>query len=147
MSLKEPTAKMSKSHADPRSRVHINDSKEDIATKIRFALTDSLAGITYEPEKRPGIANLLSIMSYLDDQVRSCEELARVYKDLSMREFKDEVVSTIDSALGSIRERYTHLMTDTQSGYVEEVARNGAGSARMVAERTMSTIRRAVGLS
>lgn len=138
---------MSKSHADPRSRVLINDSKGAIVMKIKHALTDSLTGITYEPKKRPGIANLLSLMSYLNDQARSCEELAQVYKDVGKREFKDEVAITIDTALGEIRERYTHLMKDTQSGYVEEVARNGAGSARRVAERTMSTIRNAVGLS
>ena len=147
MSLKEPTVKMSKSHADPRSRILISDSTEEIAMKIRLALTDSLPGITYEPEKRPGIANLLSIMSYLDNQRRSCEELAQLHKDVSMREFKDEVVRTIVRALGGIREQYTHLIKDTQSDHLEYVARNGALSARKVAERTMLTIRRAVGLS
>lgn len=138
---------MSKSHADPRSRILISDSTEEIAMKIRLALTDSLAGITYEPEKRPGIANLLSIMSYLDDKGRSCEELAQLHKDTSMREFKDEVVRTLDRALGCMTERYTHLMKDAQSDYLEEVARNGALSARRVAEHTMLAIRRAVGLS
>lgn len=147
MSLKEPKMKMSKSHADPRSRVRINDSTEDIATKVRLAVTDSMAGITYQPEERPGVSNLLAIMSYLDDSGRSCEELAYLHQEKNMRMFKDEVVRTADHALAGIRERYNHLLGDAQNEYLNEVAREGAVKARDMAENTMSTVRRVVGLS
>lgn len=139
--------KMSKSHADPRSRIRINDSTQDIATKIRLAMTDSLTGITYQPEERPGVSNLLAIMSYLDDSSRSCEELADLHYEKSMRKFKDEVIQSIDRALASIRERYNHLLGDAQGEYLDEVAREGAVKAKVMAENTMSTVRRVVGLS
>ncbi len=147
MSLKDPNMKMSKSHADPRSRIRINDSTYDIATKVRLAVTDSLAGLTYQPEERPGVSNLLAIMSYLDSLGRSCEELASLYQEKSMRKFKDEVIRTTDRALAGVRERYNYLLGDAQDKYLDEVAREGAIKARDMAEVTMSTVRRVVGLS
>jgi tryptophanyl-tRNA synthetase len=147
MSLKDPNMKMSKSHADTRSRIRINDSTYDIATKVRLAVTDSLAGVTYQPEERPGVSNLLAIMSYLDDPGRSCEELADLHHEKSMRKFKDEVIRTTDRALAGIRERYNHLLGDAQGGYLDEVAREGAVKAKRIAENTMSTVRRVVGLT
>lgn len=147
MSLKEPKTKMSKSHADPRSRIRINDGTSDIATKIRLAVTDPLAGVTYQPEERPGVSNLLAIMSYLEGQGRSCEELADLHHEKSMRKFKDEVIRTTDHALAGIRERYNHLLGDAQGEYLDEVAREGAVKAKDMAENTMTTVRRVVGLS
>lgn len=132
MSLKDPTVKMSKSHADPRTRILLNDSTKDIETKVRLALTDSLTnlGITYDPERRPGVANLLSLMSYLDQQGRSCQDLAQQHQNMSMREFKNVVVSTIDDALDPIRDRFLHLMTDGHD-YLDEVAQKGAAKAKI----------------
>jgi len=147
MSLKEPKMKMSKSDADPRSRIRINDSTYDLATKVRLAVTDSLAGVTYQPEERPGVSNLLAIMSSLDDPGRSCEELADLHHEKSMRKFKDEVIRTTDRALAGIRERYNHLLGDAQDEYLNETARDGAVKAREMAENTMSTVRRVVGLT
>jgi len=147
MSLKDPNMKMSKSHTDTRSRIRINDSTYDIATKVRLAVTDSLAGVTYQPEERPGVSNLLAIMSYLDDPGRSCEELADLHHEKSMRKFKDEVIRTTDRALAGIRERYNHLLGDAQGEYLDEVAREGAVKAKRIAENTMSTVRRVVGLT
>ena len=62
-SLKDPTQKMSKSDDDPRSRILLSDSNEAIAAKIRHALTDSVGDISYDPQKRPGVSNLIDICS------------------------------------------------------------------------------------
>lgn len=147
MSLKEPQSKMSKSHADPRSRILINDSREEIATKVRLAVTDSLSGVTYEPEKRPGVSNLLAIMSYLDERGKSCQELAEMYHNMTMRQLKDEAVQIIDHALAGIRERYEELLSGPGDPYLDDVAQEGAHDARRVADMTMTTVRKAVGLA
>ena len=147
MSLKEPKSKMSKSHADPRSRILINDSAKDIATKIRLAVTDSLPGVTYQPDLRPGVSNLLAIMSQLDEKGRSFNELADAHHDMSMREFKDAVSKTTDHALTSIRQRYNHLLEGSRVEYLDEVAKQGAVNARDMAGSIMSTVRKVVGLS
>ena len=62
MSLTEPTTKMSKSHSNPESRILLTDSDSEIQSKIKSAVTDSDYSISYDPEKRPGISNLIDIL-------------------------------------------------------------------------------------
>jgi tryptophanyl-tRNA synthetase len=59
MSLKDPLRKMSKS--DPDSCLFIDDSPEDIKRKLARAVTDSDGTILYDPERKPGLSNLLEI--------------------------------------------------------------------------------------
>ena len=79
MSLKAPHLKISKSHQDPRSRIHIDDGAQVIEDKIGHALTDLINGVSYDPANRSGISNLLEITSYFDYQRRTAGELARSY--------------------------------------------------------------------
>lgn len=115
--------------------------------KIRLAVTDSINGITYQPAERPGVSNLLAIVSYLDEQGRSSEELANIYRELSMRELKDEVVRAIDRTLIGIRERYDHLLENGQTNHLDDVAKRGAAGAKHMTGSTLSTVRQVVGLS
>lgn len=146
MSLKQPTTKMSKSHEDPRSRILISDSPEDIKSKIKLALTDSVSGISYEPATRPGVSNLLSIMSFLDKEGRSCSELATLHQGLTMRQFKDQVCISVDSAISNIRNTYSRLMESDAEGFLDNIARKGAIKAKKEAELTMAAVRKAIGL-
>lgn len=54
---------MSKSHTDLKSRLDILDKPDVLLEKIKKALTDFKSEVTYEPEKRPGVANLINIHS------------------------------------------------------------------------------------
>ena len=54
---------MSKSAPDQNSRILLTDPSDRIKAKIRGAVTDSTVGITYDPEGRPGAANLLTILA------------------------------------------------------------------------------------
>lgn len=64
MSLIDPTKKMSKSDSNDRSRINMTDTKDVIAAKIKRSVTDSQGlSITYEPEKRIGLANLIRLYS------------------------------------------------------------------------------------
>ena len=137
---------MSKSHGDPRSRIQLNDHPEKIAEKIRLALTDSIAGVSYDPVVRPGVANLLDIMSYVSPQGRSSSELAKAYSVLSMRAFKDEVTASITASLCGIRERYNRLIKDDDDHYLEDIAHEGAKKARTRAAYTMTGVRQSLGL-
>lgn len=145
MSLTEPTSKMSKSHRSDRSRILITDSSGDIKAKIGSALTDSIPGISYDPTNRPGISNLLDIMSIFDAQGRSSESLAQDYSDLSPRRFKEMVSDAIISGLGGIRERYLSLVVSNDS-YLDKVEAEGARKARKSADETMEIVKAAIGL-
>ena len=141
--------KMSKSHPNPNSRIHLNDSSEDISSKIRLAVTDSNSDVSYDPPARPGLSNLLDIMSSLDaingGGVRSPQELADEFESYSMQQLKKEVTSTVVRALAPVREKYEELVE--QPEYLDSVARQGAERARRRAQETMGRVREAVGLT
>ncbi len=82
MSLKVPHLKISKSHQDPRSLIHIDDRAQVIEDKFGQVLTNSINGVSYDPANRPGVSNLLEIMSYFDYQRRTALELARSYHSI-----------------------------------------------------------------
>ncbi|RAL08400.1 tryptophan--tRNA ligase MSW1 [Aspergillus homomorphus CBS 101889] len=143
MSLKEPTVKMSKSHSDPRSRILLTDSSEDIRKKIQVALTDSEEGVTYDPIRRPGVSNLLEILSHFDG--RTCEELVSEYQFASLRALKETLTGQVSDNLAPIRERYLQLIAN-KGGYLDAVSEQGAHAARANAEQTMSHVRNVMGL-
>lgn len=142
MSLKEPRLKMSKSHADSRSRILLTDSPEEIHKKVKVALTDSETSITYDPSHRPGVSNLIEILSHLDG--KTCDELASEYQHSSLRALKGHLADRISAHLQPIRDKYHGLMDD-KSGYLEDVGREGGQGARANAEITMKGVREAVG--
>ncbi|ODH46092.1 tryptophan-tRNA ligase [Paracoccidioides brasiliensis] len=147
MSLKQPTLKMSKSHSDPRSRILLTDSSEEIYLKIKLALTDSNQGISYDPINRPGVSNLIEILSHVQgrDGISSFEELGAEYQSFTMRAFKERVAVAVVDHLNGIRQRYLELMNNKLS-YLDTVAEDGAKSATENADTTLRTVKNALGL-
>ncbi|KAH1896324.1 hypothetical protein KXV57_001407 [Aspergillus fumigatus] len=143
MSLKEPTLKMSKSHADRRSRIILTDSPAEISKKINAALTDSELTITYDPVRRPGVANLIEILSHFDG--RTCDEIAMEYHSASLRALKEHLARTLSNHLKPIREKYLSLVGD-QTDYLDSIAEQGSEAARANAELTMEQVKVAMGL-
>ena len=137
---------MSKSHPDLRSRIHINDGPEIVADKIRLALTDSIPGVSYDPEHRPGVSNLLNIMSYLDREGRTSEELALACSHMNMRQFKAMVTSAVSDKLADAREKYKRIMSDRETYYLDDIAIEGSRKARRQAHIIMAKVRQAIGL-
>ncbi|KAJ5205607.1 Aminoacyl-tRNA synthetase class Ic [Penicillium cf. griseofulvum] len=143
MSLKEPTSKMSKSHADEKSRIILTDSPAEIRKKVKVALTDSEASITYDPNSRPGVSNLIEILSHLEGV--SCEDIAADFHSASLRSLKEHVADRVSYHLQPIRDRYITIMED-KTGYLESVAEEGAEAARANSRETMRQVRDAMGL-
>lgn len=145
MSLQNPTEKMSKSSKSPKSRISIIDSPQEIKAKIKAATTDSIPGISYNREERPGISNLLDIMAIFDPEGRKAQELGEQYSDLSPKQLKEMVSDTVVGGLDGIRDRYTELL-DKGDEYLDSIEAIGAEKARKSAEETMQVVRGAVGL-
>ncbi|KAB2568892.1 Tryptophan--tRNA ligase [Lasiodiplodia hormozganensis] len=148
MSLTNPTKKMSKSDANPKSRILITDDRDAIAAKLRTAVTDSVDGVSYEPETRPGVSNLVEIMFHMGGEPapgapQNCDELAKECEGLSMRALKERVTDVVDAGLAPVRERYYELMQDESA--LDEIKEEGAKKARESAERTMRMVRDAIG--
>lgn len=144
MSLADPTLKMSKSHKLERSRILITDTPEEIRKKISSALTDSINGVSYDPDSRLGISNLLEIWSIFDGKQRSPEQLATECGELSPRQLKSAVSDAIIDGLGGIGERYQRLLQDENQ--LDLIEAEGARKAQHSAGETMHLVRSAVGL-
>jgi tryptophanyl-tRNA synthetase len=145
MSLQEPHLKMSKSHLDPRSRILLTDNPDEITRKVMSALTDSVNSVSYDPVSRPGVSNLLQLLSYFSHNPKSAEELGEIYAGLGLGDFKALVSQTIADSLEGIRARYTEVMAEDGGRYLDYVEAKGAERARASAEATMAIVRDAVG--
>jgi tryptophanyl-tRNA synthetase len=144
MSLTNPKKKMSKSDTNDKSRILVSDSREEIGKKIKAAVTDSEEGVTYDPENRPEIANLINLLLHLEgDESLVPQDL--IQDVTSKAALKDKLTDSIDAHLEPIRERYNELISPDDSDYLFDVAEEGAEMARASAEETMQKVREAVG--
>jgi tryptophanyl-tRNA synthetase len=146
MSLTDPTKKMSKSDPKPKSRILITDSREEIHCKVKTALTDSIQGVSYDRENRPGVSNLVDLKYYFDETcAASPQELGKHYESLHVKILKEDVTESIDASISKIRDRYQELMSGNQEELVE-IAEQGAKKAEVIAESTMKRVRNAMGI-
>ncbi|KFZ06979.1 hypothetical protein V501_06883 [Pseudogymnoascus sp. VKM F-4519 (FW-2642)] len=138
MSLQEPHLKMSKSHANPLSRILVTDSPQEIKKKVMAARTDSINSVSFDPVERPGVSNLLHLLSILDKQSRSPEELGTLHAGLNLKNFKTLVAETVAESLDGIGARYNEVMSRDDGKYLDHVEKKGAEKARESAEETMA---------
>lgn len=146
MSLNDPSLKMSKSNPNLNSRILLSDSSKEMTAKLKSAKTDSIKGVSFDPEGRPAVSNLLSIASHLDGERRSPGDLAKLYADLSMAQFKEHIMQLVDTSLAGIRHQFRELVRDENNEQLDHLAEQGAHRARQRAKETMMRVRSAVGL-
>lgn len=66
-SLIDPSKKQSKSDPNAKSRLTLRDTPDEWKLKIKRAITDFTSEVTYDPENRPGVANLVTIHALTTD--------------------------------------------------------------------------------
>jgi tryptophanyl-tRNA synthetase len=140
MSLTDPTTKMSKSDDNAKSRIDLLDSPDVIRKKIMSAVTDSEPTVRYDPAEKPGISNLLEIMSACTG--RSIDDLVGEYGDGGYGAFKEAVAEAVIAELAPIRAAYESL----DDAEVARILQRGALDARTRAEGYQQEVRDAVGL-
>ena len=142
MSLQEPTRKMSKS--DPEDTyIAILDKPDVIRKKIRRAVTDCESVVAYDPENRPGVANLMSIMSALTG--KSMDAIAVEFDGQGYGRFKDAVADAVIAALEPIQNEYDRISAD--KAYLQQVMDSGRERAAAIAHRTMLKVRKKLGIA
>jgi tryptophanyl-tRNA synthetase len=137
MDLSEPTAKMSKSIDSPGT-VFLLDPIDVVRRKIMRAVTDSGTDVTYDPEAKPGVSNLLSILSACSGTPVT-ELTAGSYGAL-----KKETADAVIAVLEPLQRRYAALSADPAA--LEGVLRTGAERARERAAGTVVAAKEAMGL-
>lgn len=142
MALDNPTKKMSKSAKTEGNSIAILDDPQVIKKKIMRAVTDSENVIRYDPDRKPGVSNLLTIQSLLSG--RAINELEQDYRGQGYGQLKKDVVEVVVSELEPIQRRYEDIR---QSGEVERVLAVGAERAADLASDTLRTVKDKVGLA
>jgi len=140
MSLTDPTKKMSKSDENAKSRIELLDTAEVIRKKLASAVTDSGSEIIFDAVKKPGISNLLNILSVTTET--PVKELEKKYKGASYGDFKKDVAEAVIAMLTPFQTKYAELNDD----YVIEVLRDGANRVSPKAKETLKRVKEAVGL-
>ncbi|XP_064628700.1 tryptophan--tRNA ligase, mitochondrial-like [Lineus longissimus] len=141
-SLRDPKVKMSKSDRNKKSCIKLTDSPDEIFEKIKKAQTDFISTVTYDPETRPGVSNLLDIHSAFTGKTPEeiCEENCLV----DTGAYKKILADVVIAKLRPIREQYLRLKSDCR--YVEDVLKTGADKARSIAEKTSKEVKELIGL-
>lgn len=137
---------MSKSHPSVQSRILLTDSPSEIISKLKSAVTDSESSITFDPESRPGVANLLTIWSALDPSGRTPEMLAEEARrdGWGMGKLKGAVGEVVVEGMKDVRGEYERVRRE--HGYLSEVAKKGREMAGARARETMEEVRKVIGL-
>jgi tryptophanyl-tRNA synthetase len=140
MDLQYPNRKMSKSVDSPLGTVNALDSAEEIARKVRRAVTDTKGVVAYDPENQPGLANLIELLAAatsrpIDDVVASYDRYGPL---------KNDVAEALIAVMAPVRVRYEELARDP--GAIAGVLEKGASKASAIASGTLRRAQDAIGL-
>ncbi|MEE8246779.1 MAG: tryptophan--tRNA ligase [Alphaproteobacteria bacterium] len=143
MSLRDGSAKMSKSDPSDNSRVNLTDSPDLIARKIRRARTDPepLPGAPAGLEGRPEAANLVGIFAALANA--STADICRRFDGAPFSRFKEELTELAVAELTPITTEMNRLLAAPD--HVDKVLRQGAERARAIAEPVLAEVHDIVG--
>jgi tryptophanyl-tRNA synthetase len=142
MSLQEPTKKMSKSDVSEQSYIALLDTPDVIRKKFKRAVTDSGAEVYYDTVEKPGISNLLTLLSIMTRSPISV--LEETYRTEGYGKFKTAVGEAVVEQLLPIQARYHAVREDT--GYLTQVLKQGAEKASCQADAVMKRVYDALGL-
>lgn len=142
MSLQDPSKKMSKSDPLEKASIYLDDSEAVIRKKIASAVTDSDGIIKYDEVNKPGISNLLNILSCCTN--KSISDLETEFEGVGYGEFKKAVADAIITLLMPIQEKYEKILSDKD--YLNKVLDDGAQKASYFARKTLSKVKRKIGV-
>lgn len=131
--------KMSKSR---NNAVMLSADEDETAKLIKKAKTDSERMITFDPENRPEVSNLLMLISLCTGD--SPEAVAERIGDGGGGKLKSELTEVLNEFLRPIRAKRAELENDP--GYIRSVLSKGIEQARMTGEKTLSEVRNAMNM-
>ncbi len=140
MALNNPKKKMSKS--SPQTCLYIFDEPEVIKKKIMSAVTDTGKGVKYDPARKPGISNLLTIYSAFSG--KSVKEVEKKFNKKGYADFKKQLAELLVAKLEPFRRKKKEL--SSREVYVREILERGRRRAQSLAQPTMEEVRKRIGI-
>jgi tryptophanyl-tRNA synthetase len=141
MDLQDPTSKMSKSSESDSGCVYLLDSAEAIMKKFKRAVTDSDNEVFYDREKKPGVSNLLDILSSVTGTTQ--QALAEQYSQYG--KLKSDCGDAVVSMLQPIQTKYADLIADPAQ--LGEMLSVGSLRAETIAQKTLQRVHQAIGMT
>ncbi|WP_043265748.1 tryptophan--tRNA ligase [Streptomyces sp. CT34] len=133
--LQDPTIKMSKSASSPKGIVDLLDDPKVTAKKIKSAVTDTDTVIRFDREAKPGVSNLLTILSTLTGQ--DIPSLERSYEGKMYGALKTDLAEVMVDFVTPFRDRTQEYLDDPET--LDTILAKGAEKARAVAAETLAT--------
>ena len=134
--LQNPTAKMTKTGESPAGCINLLDDPKITAKKIKSAVTDTGTEVRFDPEKKPGVSNLLTIFSTLTG--KGIDELEAAYQGKMYGHLKQDLAEVMVDFVTPLRDRTNELMADPAE--LDRLLARGAGRAREIAAVTMAQV-------
>jgi len=133
---------MSKSdETSEKGVIYLLDDIETAKKKIRSAVTDSEGIIAFDEDQKPGVSNLLTILSSITGE--SIESIVTRYQGSNYAPFKEEVAEAVGGLLSSIQQRYHAILAGNQ---IETVLMEGAAKASAIARKKLFKVEDRLGL-
>jgi tryptophanyl-tRNA synthetase len=139
--LQEPERLMSTTRGAPQGVVRVLDPPDVVRKKFKTAVTDSGTDVRYAPDDKPGISNLLEIMS-----VATGDDISRLearYDGGGYGRFKDEVAEAVVELFTPVRARYEELRADESQ--LKTLLARGAEKARESSAPTLEAMYQRMG--
>ena len=139
--LQEPTAKMSKSGANPKGIINLLDAPKTSAKRIKSAVTDDLGVVSFDRENQPGVSNLLVIQSALTGE--SIDSLVEKYAGRGYGHLKVDTADALEEFTTPLKARFDEMMADRAE--IESILARGAERAMEVAQPLVDAVYDKVG--
>ncbi|AGM03437.1 tryptophan--tRNA ligase [Amycolatopsis keratiniphila] len=139
--LQDPTAKMSKSSSTGNGLIELLEDPKKSAKKVRSAVTDTGREIVFDAENKPGVSNLLTILSALTDQ--PVAELENSYEGKGYGDLKKGVGEAFVEWVTPVQERVRSYLDDVAE--LDKALALGAQRAREVASVTLRNVYENIG--
>lgn len=130
-------SKMSKSRGNA---IFLSDTREDVESKIKTAVTDSGKEIKYNEKEKPEVSNLIMLYHLLSGmEIKAIEEK---YKNISSyKEFKEDLAGVVNNFLEPIREKRKQAEKDAE---ISKILKEGTQKAVEEAEKVLKEVRKAM---
>ena len=139
--LQNPGSKMSKSGESPQGILWLLDEPKALTKKIKSAVTDADREIRFDPAEKPGVSNLLTLLSVLGGS--SISSLESEFDGTGYGDLKGATAEAVVAAFDPIRTRTRELLDDPAE--LDRVLAGNAERAEAIADATLSRVYDAIG--
>lgn len=116
------------SKSEPDGCIFLLDDQNLITKKINRAATDTIFGISYEKEKRKGLANLIDIFCLIRNQ--DADSIVERFREMGHQNFKENISKELSEYFSDFRIKYSSLKETN----IKEILQEGTKHASLIAK-------------